>query len=105
MQSVEGLTSLLRIVEERLFVMKVEIKRMSDRGFLVDVQITMLTLWKSYSYQSAEVEMYIVCTVLVNLGYFLDMLQMRSCPCNPDPTCGNDCGIYSSGLSHTQVQD
>ena len=46
MQSVEGLTSLLRIVEERLFVMKVEIKRMSDRGFLVDVQITMLTLWK-----------------------------------------------------------
>jgi len=27
----------------------------------------------AYSYQSAEVEMYIVCTVLVNLGYFLDI--------------------------------
>ena len=80
MQSVEGLTSLLRIVEERLFVMKVEIKRMSDRGFLVDVQITMLTLWKSYSYQSAEVEMYIVCTVLVNLGYFLDIFKCALAP-------------------------
>ena len=34
----------------------------------------------AYSYQSAEVEMYIVCTVLVNLGYFLDMPKCALAP-------------------------
>jgi len=34
----------------------------------------------AYSYQSARVEMYIVCTVLVNLGYFLDIFKCALAP-------------------------
>ena len=34
----------------------------------------------AYSYQSAEVEMYIVCTVLLNLGYFLDISKCALAP-------------------------
>ena len=39
------------------------------------------------------------------LGLLSGHLQMRSFPVNPDPTCGNDWGIYSLGLSRTRGQD
>ena len=44
-ESVYGMTILLCVVEERVMVMKIEIKQVSDRGFLVDVNVTVLTLW------------------------------------------------------------
>ena len=39
------------------------------------------------------------------LGLFSGHLQVRSCPCNPDPIFGIDCGLYCPGLSHTRRQE
>ena len=46
MRSVEDMAILLCVVEERVVVTKLEKKRVSDGGFLVDVHVTMLTLWE-----------------------------------------------------------
>jgi len=44
---VEGMSC---VVEERVIVMKLEIKRVSDRRFLVDVHVTMLTFGRIERY-------------------------------------------------------
>ena len=44
-QSVGDMVILLCVVRERVIIMQLEVNRISDGGVLIDVSLTMLTLW------------------------------------------------------------